>query len=256
MAKNIMDFFSISGNGRLVIMVPEVLNLEGLPPELPEIRFLEIRGREIEILNQTPVPMNFRSFKGLPDIMPRLESINIYDSNIQNIETLTTKTPFLKMFHFNNCHIHNLKGIPKAQKHISFVNCTIDSFEGLEINNLNILDNSKQHVFLYNTSFSSLHGINRTTLQSVLIEYFSRFRDFYSPHNLTPKGMLLLNDCINREVYTAHSPLEYIRAHLARIAPSGYFEEPGRTIDSEIKHNIDSLDIDSFIGVLNERGFN
>jgi len=68
--------------------------------------------------------------------------------------------------------------------------------------------------------------------------------------------MLLLHDSINREVYTAHSPLEYLRAHLARIAPSGYFEEPGRTIDSEIKHNIDSLDIDSFIGVLNERVFN
>jgi len=66
----------------------------------------------------------------------------------------------------------------------------------------------------------------------------------------------LLNKCINREVYTANSPLEYVRAHLARIAPSGYFERENRTIDSEIKHNYDKLDIDGFIGVLNERGFN
>ncbi len=241
-----MEFFSIKGSW-LKINNPEVINLIGLPKDLNEIKKLKITGRELN--SDVPVPMNFRSFKGLPDKLPMLESIYVYDSVIQTLETLSAEIPRLKYIWFSWCHFHNLKGIPKTRNYVSFGGCKIDSFEGLDINNLNILDKSAQHAFLYKTSFSSLHSIDHTTLWSVLIEYFSRFGNFYAPANLTPKGIDLLNACVNREVNNANNPLVFVRRELPHIYPPD-FEGRGISIDSEIKRN----GINFLINVLNENG--
>jgi len=103
----------------------------GLPKELPEIKNLEISGREVN--SQILVPMNFRSFKGLPEIIPQLESIDIFDSSIQNFESLTAKMPSLKDLWIYDCHIHNFKGFPQNPKKIVLHNCKIDSFEVIPI---------------------------------------------------------------------------------------------------------------------------
>ena len=220
---------------------------------MPEIIFLEISGRETN--GQIPVPMNFRSFKGLPKIMPKLEEIWIYDSNIQNFESLTPNMPCLKNFSFLNCHIHNFKGIPKKPVRFGFSECKIDSFEGLHVNNLEMFDdpdslyvndNPQPSIgFDEKTEFYSLHGIDRTTLHSILIEYFSKFGNFFNTAKLTPKGLQLLNQCVNRRIYNRHCPLEYVRRHWP-------FDDPNHIPDSELK---DTGYIDWYIVQLNERGY-
>ena len=143
---------------------------------------------------------------------------------------------------------HNLKGIQKTNTHISLGNCTIDSFEGLDINNLNILDKSTPHAFFFNTSFSSLHSINRITLQSILIEYFSRFGNLYTLAKLTPKGMNLLNDCVNPEVNNAYNPLIFVRENLHRVYPEEYFQSV--SLNEDIKRH----GVNYFVNILNENG--
>lgn len=143
---------------------------------------------------------------------------------------------------------YNLKGIQKTKEYISINDCTIDSFEGLDVNNLNILDKSKQFAFLFRTTFSSLHGINRTTLQSILIEYFSRFGNLFTPANLTPKGIELLNDCVNQEVNNANNPLEFVRRNLHRVYPEEYFQRV--VLNEDIKRN----GVNYFVNILNENG--
>ncbi len=228
-----MEFYSIKYKNWLIIKSPKITNLEGLSSKLSKIEHLRITGRRLN--SDVPVPMNFRSFKGLPNKLPMLEDIEIYDSIIQNLETLTAEIPRLKYFRFENCNIHNLKGIPKTLEGVSFMDCQIDSFEGLDVNNLNILDRSAPHIFLHKTSFSSLHGINRITLQSILIEYFSRFENLYALASLTTKGIELLNDCVNSEVNNANNPLEILRRELPHIYPSD-FGGRGISFDPEIKH--------------------
>ena len=81
-----LTLYSLGGS-RLHIQNPDAINLVGLPDDLSNIKHLDIRGRE---LNGTiPVPMNFSSFKGLPDKLPHLESINVYDSILPSFESLT-----------------------------------------------------------------------------------------------------------------------------------------------------------------------
>ena len=143
MSEKIPRFFNMTKT-QLHVKSSKILNLVGLPKELPEINFLEISGRETN--GQIPVPMNFRSFKGLPKIMPKLEVIWIYDSNIQNFESLTPNMPCLKNFSFLNCHIHNFKGIPKKPVRFGFSECKIDSFEGLHVNNLEMFDDPQGNV--------------------------------------------------------------------------------------------------------------
>ncbi len=55
---------------------------------------------------------------------------------------------------------------------------------------------------------------------------------------------------INREVYNANNPLEFVRRHLSRITLSHYLERV--TIDSEIKRN----GVDLLIYALCESGIN
>ncbi len=61
---------------------------------------------------------------------------------------------------------------------------------------------------------NTLHGFNRSTLHSFLIEYYTHFDNYYMPLSLTPRGMKLLNDCLNHEVYCANNPLEFVRNFL------------------------------------------
>jgi len=142
----------------------------------------------------------------------------------------------------------DLKGIQKTNMDISFGNCNIDSFEGLDINNLNILDKSTQHAFFFNTSFSSLHGINRITLQSILIEFFSRFGNLYALAKLTSKGMNLLNDCVNPEVNNANNPLEFVRENLHRVYPEEFCQRVVLNEDMKRKG------VNYFVYILNENG--
>ena len=224
---------------------PKIYNLTELPKELPEITDLKIIGRDWDNYT-TPIPMNFRSFKGLPEVLPKLEMIHLYDSDIKNFESLTAKMPSLKKMWFQNCHIHNFKGIPKNPIVFSIIDCKIDSFEGLFANNINILDKTQPHIFINKKTESySLYGIDRTTLQSILIGYFSIFKNFYNPAKLTPKGLKLLNNCINQRVYNRHSPLEYLRRHWP-------FDDINHTLESELK-NINY--IDWHIGQLLEGGY-
>ena len=239
------EFYSRSSNNRLIIKNSNVTNLVGLPTKLPKIKYLEIKSRNI---HNIPVSMNFRSFKGLPDKLELLENIRIYDSSIPNLESLTSEMPLLNFMSFCNCHFHNLKGIPKTKEYISFNDCIIDSFEGLDISNLNILNKSSQHAFFINTIFSSLHGINRTTLHSILMEYFSRFGNLYAPANFTPKGIEILNDCVNHEVNNANNPLEFVRRNLHRVYPEEYFQRV--VLNEDVKRN----GVDYFIDILNENG--
>jgi hypothetical protein len=213
---------------RLTIKAPDKINLEGLPNELSKIDHLRITGRKFN--SDVSVPMNFRSFKGLPEILPKLEKIEVYDSTILNFESLTAKIPLLKNISFYNCHLHNLKGLPR--NHVVLTDCTIDSFKGLEGDNIH--PHSESGIFLSKTVFSSLRGINRTTLHSILIEYFSRFGNLYAPANLTSKGIELLNDCVNYEVNSANNPLEFIRREIPQIYPQEFHNDAN--INSEIKH--------------------
>ncbi len=237
-----MGFYSIEYINRLIIRDPNITNLEGLPNALPKIVHLRITGRRLN--SDISVPMNFRSFKGLPDKLPMLEEIEIYDCNIMNLETLTAKMPLLNQIIFYSCHIHNFKGIPKIG--IGFINSTIDSFEGFEEENIN--SHSESRIFLTKTFFSSLHGISHIRPQSILINYFSRFGYLYAIANLTPKGIELLNDCVNPEVNNAYNPLEFVRRNLHRVYPEEYFQRI--SLDDDIKRN----GVDYFVNILNENG--
>ena len=241
-----MNFYSIEGNSYLRIKNIDIINLIGLPRELPKLTIFEINGRTLP--DDTPVPMNFRSFKGLPNELPLLEHLMIYDSTIPNLESLTAKLPLLKRIVFTNCHLHNLKGFPKKPRDVIFIDCSIDSFEGLEVDNLNILDKSTQHLCITNTSFSSLHGISRTTLHSVLIEYFSRFGNFSALANLVSGGMERFNCCLHREIYDSYCPLEFIRRNLHNIYP------PNDLKRYPFERKIKTIGPNQLIHILNEYG--
>ena len=243
-----MEFTHIYTSGEdgqcLTIKNKKISNLTCLPEKLPELFQLTISGR---ISNRTlQIPMNFTSFKGLPKKLPLLKYIQVYDSSLPNLESLTAEMPRLKSIMFYNCHLHNFKGIPEKIQSFGLHDCTVDSFEGLEADYHDILNPKFNRLFLNNTTFSSLHGISRTTLYSILIEYFSKFGNFYTPTNFTPKGMELLNECINREIYDTYNPLEFVRRNLHHIAPSGEFER--FSIDSYIEEQ----GVDFFINILDD----
>ncbi len=253
-----MEFIQTSRSGEsgqlLIIKNVKITNLTSIPEELPELYCLEICGRSSNLSNAishdslAPVLMNFTSFKGLSKNLPLLKHIRIYDSNIPNFESLTAKMPLLDSITLTNCHLRSFEGFPKNIQILGLYNCTIDSFEGIEANNLNILDSSKTKIYNINTTFSSLHGISRITLHSILIEYFSKFGPFHKNANLTPKGLELLSECINREIFDQYSPIEFIRRNFSHITPPIYLENV--TIDSGIKrHGVDFL-----IDILNESG--
>ena len=95
-----MKFYSIEYKKWLIISAPDIINLEGLPSELSKIEHLRITRRKLN--SDISVPMNFRSFKGLPNKLPMLEDIDVYDSTILNLESLTAEMPRLKYIKFEN----------------------------------------------------------------------------------------------------------------------------------------------------------
>lgn len=97
----------------------------------------------------------------------------------------------------------------------------------------------------------SLYGFSLCDLRSFLIKYYTNFDNYYIPLSLTPKGMNLLANCVDHEVYITYSPLEFIKRNLPCMRPRNFFRDSIHTIDKEILH----YGVNLLIQVLNENGF-
>ena len=200
-------------------------NLIGLPESLPALRSLQIESYpDFKEFNLNSDVDKFNSFKGMPQNLPELRQISLIYSELQNFDHLPQILPNLEHISLKNQSLPHFLGFPQEIpkfKFLSFEYCDIYSFEGLPQPKFEFNTNSPYNVIFETSKIYSLTGLTRSWFNYIIKQLFNdagsqevhlysesdnSFRRVYEIFKLSSKGMKLLRDCIQHEVFNQYFP--------------------------------------------------
>ena len=224
----------LSNLEELEIFSKQIQDLRGLPEKLPSLQRLKIksfcdyrRPEDIDV-------KKFNSFKGIPQKLPELKTITLDHVELQNFDHLPLSLPQLEEIKCANQPLSNFLGFPQdipSFKCLDLEFCDIYSFEGFPQpepeSELNL--NPSFSIRFENSRVHNLTGLKHSWFKYIVKKLFNyagsgknyyyaeidnsinRYREIFK---LSSKGMELLVNCIQWDVFNQYFPSFQMTGHL------------------------------------------